>query len=97
MIRFPYENAESLLVDPEMGQRLKIIFLFRDPRGRLNSVKNKMHWCSNNKCEVAQFCDDLANQVSEAVNLKQKYSGNISLNLAIYLKNSSIISMLSQL
>ena len=80
VIRFPYENAESLLVDSEMGKRLKIIFLFRDPRGRLNSVKNKMHWCSDNKCEVSQFCDDLANQVSEVVYLKQKYSGNISSN-----------------
>ena len=80
VIRFPYENVESLLVDPDMGKRLKIIFLFRDPRGRLNSVKNKMHWCSDNKCEVSQFCDDLANQVSEVVYLKQKYSGNISSN-----------------
>ena len=42
--------------------------------------KNNMHWCSDNKCEVSQFCDDLANQVSEAAYLKQKYSGNISSN-----------------
>ena len=97
VIRFPYEKAERLLFDPEMGKRLKIIFLFRDPRGRLNSVKNKMHWCSDNKCEVAQFCDDFANQVREAVKLKQKYSGNISSNLTIYYEVSIISMMISML
>ena len=76
-IRFPHEEAENLLLDPEMGKRLKIIFLFRDPRGRFNSLKNKMHWCGDNKCDVSQFCTDLKNQVSEAVNVKKKYKGKV--------------------
>ena len=33
-IRLQFEDAESLLLDPEIGKTLKIVFLFRDPKGR---------------------------------------------------------------
>ena len=89
-IRFPYNETENLLLDPEMGGRLKIIFLFRDPRGRFNSLKNKMHWCGDNKCNVSQFCTDLKDQVFEAVNAKKKYKGKIFSKTSWYDRTVSI-------
>ena len=41
-IRLPFEDAEYLLLDPEIGKNLKVIFLFRDPRGRYQSLISKV-------------------------------------------------------
>ena len=81
-IRFPFEQAENLLLDPKVGKTLKIIFLFRDPRGRLQSLKSKVHWCKPynqtiNRCNVSNLCGDLKFQVSEALYVKKKYAGNL--------------------
>ena len=37
-IRFPFEEVENLFVDSEIGSSLRVIFLFRDPRGIFQSV-----------------------------------------------------------
>ena len=81
-IRIPFENAESMLLDPEIGRTLKIIFLFRDPRGRLQSIKSKMHWCNTKNetvdlCNIHNLCGDLTSDAIAATSLKQKYPGNI--------------------
>lgn len=82
-IRFPFGKAEELLLDPDIGKTLKIIFLFRDPRGRLQSLKHKVHWCKPqnqtlDRCNVSNLCGDLKDLVAAAMNLKAKYSGKFS-------------------
>ena len=79
-IRIPFKDAESILMDPEIGPTLKIIFLFRDPRGRLQSLKSKVHWCNTknetvNLCNVNNLCGDLTSGTFAATSLKQKYPG----------------------
>ena len=79
-IRVPFEKIEELLLDPEIGKTLKIIYLFRDPRGRLQSLKHSVHWCTPHKetidkCNVSNLCAQLKSLVSEALKVKTKYSG----------------------
>ena len=45
-IRFSFEDTEQLLLDPDIGKNLKIIFLFRDPRGVFQSYVSKVNWCN---------------------------------------------------
>ena len=56
----PFEDVETLLLDPEIGKNLKAIFLFRDPRARLQSLKSKVHWCNKNEtinlCNPSNLC-----------------------------------------
>ena len=82
-IRIPFEDAESILLDPEIGNTLKIIFLFRDPRGRLHSIKSKVHWCNSknetvNLCNIDNLCGDLTSDAIAATSLKEKYPGNFA-------------------
>ena len=79
-IRVPFEKIEELLLDPEIGKTLKIIYLFRDPRGRLQSLKHSVHWCTPHnetidKCNVSNLCAQLKSLVSESLKVKTKYSG----------------------
>ena len=91
-IRIPFEDAESILLDPEIGHTLKIIFLFRDPRGRLQSIKYNVHWCNSknetvNLCNVNNLCEDLASDAMAATSLKEKYPGDLSSKINKYLIN----------
>ena len=76
-IRLPFEDAESFLLDPEIGQTLKIIYLFRDPRGRIQSLKYITEWCKDkdNLCNITSMCRDLELQTLAASELKKKYPG----------------------
>ena len=79
-IRLPFEISEELLLDPKIGKTLKIIFLFRDPRGRLNSLRHKVGWCNpwnptTNPCNISNLCKELNGLVSEAIAVKTKYPG----------------------
>ena len=79
-IRLPFKDAESILRDSRIGKKLKIIFLFRDPRGRLQSLKSKVHWCSKNeernKCNVSNLCNGLETDLFAALTLKTEFPGN---------------------
>ena len=79
-IRLPFEDVETILTDPTLGRKLKVIFLFRDPRGRLQSLKSKVHWCSNNeetnRCNISNLCTDLKRDLSAAIKLKSRHPGN---------------------
>ena len=82
-IRIPFEDAESILLDPEIGHTLKIVFLFRDPRGRLQSIKSKVHWCNSknetvNLCNINNLCGDLISDATAATSLKEKYPGTLA-------------------
>ena len=92
-IRIPFQAAESILLDREIGRTLKVIFLFRDPRGRLQSIKSKVHWCNNknetvNLCNVSNLCGDLTSDVIAATSLKQQYPGEL------FIENCSTINKL---
>ena len=77
-IRIPFEAAETMLLDPEIGHTLKIIFLFRDPRARFKSMKS-LNWCAEkqsiNMCNVNSLCRDSTYDATAATTLKQKYPG----------------------
>lgn len=82
-IRLPFEEANTLLMDPEIGKTLKVIFLFRDQRGVLQSMKSKVHWCSRNggseRCNISSFCKNSQTDVTSALKLKKRYPGEIIL------------------
>ena len=75
-----FKQRDSILRDSEIGKQLKIIYLFRDPRGRLQSLKSKVHWCSKNeernKCNVYNLCKELETDLFAALTLKTKFPGN---------------------
>ena len=79
-IRIPFEAAETMLLDPEIGHTLKIIFLFRDPRARFQSIKS-LNWCddkkSTNMCNATNLCQDSTSDAIAATSLKQKYPGEL--------------------
>ena len=79
-IRIPFEAAETMLLDPEIGHTLKIIFLFRDPRARFQSIKS-LNWCdetkSENMCNVTNLCQDSTSDAIAATSLKEKYPGEL--------------------
>ena len=77
--RLPFEDAESLLLDPEIGKNLKVIFLFRDPRGRYQSFISKVDWCNRlihvPNCNISYFCNSLHADVKAAMNIQYQYPG----------------------
>ena len=79
-IRIPFEAAETMLLDPEIGHTLKIIFLFRDPRARFQSIKS-LNWCDERKsksmCNITNLCQDSTSDAIAATSLKQKYPGEL--------------------
>ena len=79
-IRIPFEAAETMLLDPEIGHTLKMIFLFRDPRARFQSIKS-LNWCddkkSTNMCNATNLCQDSTSDAIAATSLKQKYPGEL--------------------
>ena len=99
-IRLPFEDAEYLLLDPEIGKNLKVIFLFRDPRGRyqslvskVNTKKNYKEWCQYHN--ISYFCNEHHVDVKAAMNIQNQYPGkrcfysidkHIAMNL--YLKSN---------
>ena len=80
-IRLPFEEANTLLMDPEIGKTLKVIFLFRDQRGVLQSMKSKVHWCKRRPkiCNISTFCKESQTDVTSALKLKNRYPGEIIL------------------
>ena len=73
-IRLPFEEANTILMDPEIGNKLKIIFLLRDPRGVHQSVESIVNWC--NECSVSNLCKRLKSDVKAAFDLKKQYPGS---------------------
>ena len=79
-IRLPFEDAEYLLLDPEIGKNLKVIFLFRDPRGRYQSLISKVNTIENNKewgkyHNISYFCNEHHVDVKAAMNIQNQYPG----------------------
>ena len=73
-IRIPFKKANTFLMDPEIGNKLKIIFLFRDPRGVHQSVESNVKWCK--ECNVTKLCKILGSDVSAAFDLKRQHPGS---------------------
>ena len=87
-IRFSFKDAEQLLSDPDIGKNLKIIYLFRDPRGIFQSYVSKVNWCNGTtkdrgpgylkSCKVSFFCDLMKSDIQAARNILGKYPGKFS-------------------
>ena len=86
-IRFSFEDTEQLLSDPDIGNKLKIIFLFRDPRGIYQSYVSKVNWCNGTtkdggpgylkSCNISFFCDLLNTDIQAARHILRKYPGKL--------------------
>ena len=84
-IRLAFEDTEKLLLDPQIGNKLKIIFLFRDPRGIFQSYVSKVHWCNETDkmdksgyselCDISSFCNMIHGDVQAAMNIQERYPG----------------------
>ena len=75
-VRFRVEDSEKLLLDPEIGKRLKIIFLVRDPRGVMKSRSSQARWCNFAECSnPGILCKNMHNDVSAAFRLRVRYPG----------------------
>ena len=74
-VRMRVAETENLLLDPELKDTLKIVFLVRDPRGVMNS-RSSMDWCRQKTCSDAYtVCKDLTADIIAALHLKKKYPG----------------------
>ena len=75
-ILFPVNETETVLNDPELSRTLKLIVLFRDPRGILNSLIRSVHWEMGSKSNmVAKMCEKMTSDALAAVKLKKTYPG----------------------
>jgi hypothetical protein len=87
-IRVPFEEVKNVLLNPEIGKSFKIIFLFRDPRGRIQSYFHKVQnkkWPKPNicpsafdtqaNCTAAKQCKRMQTDVIAAIKLKEQYPG----------------------
>ena len=70
------QTALKILHDPVLGKTMKLVILFRDPRGMMNSRKN-LSWCKTHPfCyEPKVFCRDMHNDVLAAYNAKKEFPG----------------------
>ena len=75
-VRFRVEDSEKLLLDPDIGKNLKIIFLVRDPRGVMKSRSSQAKWCNFAECSNPDIlCKNMQNDVSAAFRLRVRYTG----------------------
>ena len=78
-VRLRVEETEKLLLDPDLGQTLKVVVLVRDPRGVMNS-RSSMDWCKLRTCiDPNTVCKNLESDVLAALQLKKKYPGHFCL------------------
>ena len=86
-IRLSFSESEELLKDAKIGKSLKIIFLFRDPRGIQRSMKaicDNPGWKFGNCDNVQKLCEVLDKDTLGALEMKQKYPGKYF--ILLYLK-----------
>ena len=75
-ISFPVNETETVLNDPELSRTLKLIVLFRDPRGILNSLIRSVNWqIGNRNIMVAKICDKMTPDALAVVKLKKNFPG----------------------
>ena len=79
-ILLPLEETETLLNDSEISKTLKVIVLFRDPRGVMQSL-TKMAGIRAEEWEKAanspeKLCKNIEENVLAAFKLKEKFPGN---------------------
>ena len=78
-ILFPINETEILLQDSVISRTLKLIILFRDPRGILNSLIRSVDWEMGNKNNmVDKMCQKMKLDALAAANLKKNYPGSYS-------------------
>ena len=93
-VRFRVEDSEKLLLDPEIGKRLKIIFLVRDPRGVMKSRSSQATWCNFAECsDPGILCKNMHNDVSAAFRLRVRYPGE---QFLLMHKNYLIVRIVSK-
>ena len=71
------QTAEKLLSDPDLGTTLKIVVLFRDPRGLMNS-RSSFDWCKSQPyCfDPGAVCKDIQADIVAAYKIKERFPGN---------------------
>ena len=75
-VRFRMEDSEKLLLDPDIGKSLKIIFLVRNPRDVIKSRSLQSKWCNFAECSSPDIlCKNLQDDVSAAFRLRVRYPG----------------------
>ena len=79
-IRLTFKDTEILLLDPKIRNKLKIVFLFRDPRGIFQSYISKVNWCNeldktSGLCNIDSFCNVIHDDVKEAITIQKRYPG----------------------
>ena len=63
--------------DSVLSRTLKLIILFRDPRGILNSLINSVDWeMGNTNNMVDKMCQKMKSDALAAANLKINYPGS---------------------
>ena len=77
-VRMRVATTETYLKDEEMPN-FKLIVLFRDPRGTMNS-RASMEWCTNAHCSnTTVVCDHMTSDVRAAYDLSEKFPGRVHL------------------
>ena len=77
-VRLRVKETEKLLLDPEIGNALKVILLVRDPRGVMNSRASDS-WCKGKICsDLETVCNHLEEDILAATYLKSKYPGTLA-------------------
>ena len=74
-VRLPIQGIEELLLDPELGNNLKIVYLVRDPRAVQNSLISEVKWCEP-PCSINWLCKKIENEIPFLSEMERKYPGS---------------------
>ena len=80
IVRLRLILAQGLLDDPELD-RLKIVYLVRDPRATYNSRIGVSEWCGKSKecMDPAMMCNDIQTDLDAMEMLSASYPGRLAL------------------
>ena len=76
-VRLKLALVRDLLQDPVIGQRLQVLFLFRDPRSVMNS-RWELPWCTTDDCKDPKIhCQDVEDDYASYLSLKREFPNSL--------------------
>ena len=94
-ILLPVEETEALLQDSELSKTLKVIVLFRDPRGIMQSLTKMAEMRGEDWAKAANSPDTLCQKIKAdalaAFKLKEKYPGNYVFLTTIDMRSINVL------
>ena len=80
LVRMRLALMQPILEDPEINDKLQVIYLVRDPRAVINSRRSTVGWCkeTSSDCYLPEtLCQDMEDDLQSARKLQQLFPGKV--------------------